>query len=249
MVSAASLFLCWQDLENSRQWFPIGRLDADAENSDYRFRYIGGARRAEQEVNFLPLVGFPDMEWDYHSDELFPIFQNRVLSPKRPDFAEYLRALDLGDDADPIVILSANEGRRLTDTFEVFPALVKKDDGSFVCRFFLHGGRHVSESAQVRLKLLEPGEELYLALEITNPRTTLAVQVQTTDYHMIGWAPRYLVDDLTKAMAESPGEYAASVVRFNPQPAPSSQRVLVELSGRWDRHEPMSGPDYRPLVP
>ena len=247
-MSAAALFLAWQDRKSSRQWFPIGRLDADAENSDYRFRYIGGAKRAAKGANFRPLVGFPDMDWDYRSDELFPIFQNRVLSPKRPDFVEYLRTLDLSDDADPIEILSANEGRRLTDTFEVFPELVKNDDGSFVCRFFLHGWRHVSESAQVRLERLEPGETLHLALELTNPRTTVAVQIQTTDYQMIGWAPRYLVDDLTKAMAESPGEYAASVVRVNPQPAPSSQRVLVELSGRWEQHEPMSGSDYKPLV-
>jgi hypothetical protein len=247
-MTTSTLYLAWQDREASRQWFPIGRLDADTENSEYRFRYIGGADRAKREVKFRPLVGFPHIEQDYRSPELFPIFQNRVMSPKRPDFPAYMRALDLGQDADPAEMLAVNGGRRMTDSFEVFPKLVKNDDGSFVCRFFLHGWRHTNEGAQERINSLAHGEPLYVAMELTNPRTGLAVQIQTTDYQMIGWAPRYLVDDLTAAMAESPGEYATSVVRVNPPPTPASQRVLVEMSSRWDKHEPMSGMDYQPLV-
>ena len=247
-MSTSTFFLAWQDSEASRQWFPIGRLDADAENSEYRFRYIVGAEQAGKEANFRPLVGFPDMYWDYRSSELFPMFQNRVLSPKRPDYIEYLSALDLDGNADSIAMLAVNGGRRVTDAFQVFPKLEKNDDGSFVCRFFLHGWRHASEAAQARIKSLERGEKLHVAVELTNPRTGLAVQIQTTDYHMLGWAPRYLVDDLTQAMAESQGQYDASVVRVNPVPTPASQRVLVQLSSRWENHQPMSGPDYQPLV-
>lgn len=76
----------------------------------------------------------------------------------------------------------------------------------------------------------------------------LAVQLQTTDYHVVGWAPRYLVSDLTAAMAESTDQYEARVVQINPLPPPSKQRVLIEMRGRWDRHEPMSGQDFQPLV-
>lgn len=90
-------------------------------------------------------------------------------------------------------------------------------------------------------------EQLYVTLELTNPVSRMAVQIQTTDYHMVGWAPRYLVADLVQAMAESP-KYAAQVVLVNPQPAPSKQRVLIEMRGSWDLHEPMSGPEFRPLV-
>ncbi len=247
-MSTNTLFLAWQDQEASRQWFPVGRLDADTENSEYRFRYVGGAARAAREANFHPLVGFPDWDWDYRSPELFPVFKNRVLSPKRPDFEEYLRALDLTGNADPIAMLAVNGGRRMTDTLEVFPHLQKNEDGSFVCRFFLHGWRHASKAAQERIDSLQSREKLNVAVELTNPQTVLAVQIQTTDYHMIGWAPRYLVDDLAQAMAESQGEYRASVVRVNPVPAPASQRVLAQLSSRWENHRPMSGPDYQPLV-
>ena len=68
------------------------------------------------------------------------------------------------------------------------------------------------------------------------------------DYHMIGWAPRYLVDDLATAMAESPDGYTAKVVRINPQPVPSRQRVLIEMKGFLDDHEPMNNEDFDPLV-
>ena len=254
-MATKTLFLSWQHTkeqegrDSSRTWFPVGRLDADIEKSTYRFRYIKGAKEACRVANFPPLPEFPYFDQSYESSELFPLFKNRIISPNRPDFADYLLALDLGKDAVPIEILSANGGRRVTDTFEVFPELTKDADGGFTCRFFLHGSRHVSEPAQERLNRLNPGEKLYLALELTNPLGELAVQIQTTDYLMLGWAPRYLVDDLTAAMEEAPGKYEAQVVKVNPQPAPSRQRVLVEMRSFWEDHEPMSGPDFQPLVP
>ena len=247
-MSEKTLFLAWQDKARSRQWFPIGRLDTDVEHPLYRFRYIGGAKRAEKEAGFPLLVEFPELDGDYKSSELFPLFQNRVMNRARPDLADYLRSLDLPEGAAPFEILSVSGGYRVTDAYEVFPKLVKHADGSFTCRFFLHGWRHVNPSAQQRIGRLEPKEKLYITLELTNPATVLAVQIQTTDYHMIGWTPRYLVPDLAAAMAGT-ASYSAHVVRINPQPAPSKQRVLIEMRGCWDKHEPMSSQDFQPLVP
>ena len=247
-MAEQTLFLAWHGAEENRLWFPVGRLDADVKRANYRFRYTEGAERARQEAGFPLLLEFPDLNRDYRSPELFPLFQNRIMSPVRPDFQSYLKALSLDEDAEPIEILAANGGRRITDPYEVFPKLVKQPDGSFSYKFFLHGWRRVSQSGQERLNQLEPGEELRIALELTNPRTRLAVQIQTTDCQIVGWAPHYLVNDLTRAMAESAGEYEAKVVRLNPQPAPSRQRLLIELSSHWDKYEPMSGPDYQPLV-
>ncbi len=245
-MSTGTLFLAWQDeREESRQWFPVGRLDI--EPSLYRFRYIRGTKRAEEEAGFPLLWDFPQLLEDYRSPDLFPLFQNRVMNRSRPDRPDHLRNLGLLENADPFEILSVSGGTRVTDAYEVFPKLVKDVDGRFACRFFLHGWRHVNESAQGRIDRLEPEEELYVTLELTNPATRLAVQIQTTDYHMIGWTPRYLVADLVAAMAESP-EYSARVVRLNPQPAPSKQRVLIEMRGLWNKHEPMTGEDFKPLV-
>lgn len=245
-MGTQALFLAWQDKKPSRQWFPIGRLDADVEHSEYRFRYTVGAARA-QKAGFPLAIEFPKLRENYHSSELFPLFKNRVIAPGRPDRVDYLSYLDLQEDANPVEILSASGGHRVTDSFEVFPKIETRGDGSFRCRFFLHGRCYVNADAQKRTKSLEPEERLYVTLELTNPATDLAVQIQTADYHMIGWAPCYLVDDLAQAMAENPDRYAAHVVRVNPLPPPSKQRLLIELNGHCS-HEPMSGSNFKPLV-
>lgn len=248
-MSEKTLFLAWQDKGVSRQWFPIGRLDADVEEEKYRFRYTGGAKRAEKEVGFPLLIDFPWLEKKYMSSTLFSLFGNRVMRPSRPDFKKYLKSLALTEDSDPMDMMAVSGGRRVTDSYEIFPQIVKKPDGGFACRFFLHGGKHVSPSAQERLGSLETGEDLYLALELTNPLSEKAVQIQTTDYHMIGWAPRYLAHDLSVALAGPSGSCQARVVQVNPLPVPSEERVLIEMSGNMGDYVPMSGPDFQPLVP
>ena len=243
-----TLFLAWQDKRLTRAWFPIGQLDVSVGRPAYRFRYTKGAKRAHENAGFDELLDFPDFDRDYKSSDLFPLFKNRIISASQPDFADYLRMLDLPGTAEPVEILEVGGGYRATDNFEVFPKIVRRADGCFSCRFFVHGWRHVNPEALERIETLESGEKLYVTIELTNPATRLAVQIQTIDYHMIGWAPRYLVGDLVHTMAESPGDYGATVVRINPAPAPSKQRLLVELVGRWPDHEPMTEGDFEPLV-
>lgn len=247
-MAEKTLFMAWQDRGPSRRWYPIGRLDADVENENYRFRYTGGAKRAKEAAGFPLIVSFPRLDGDYKSTKLFPTFRNRVMWPSRPDFKTYLKSLALTEGSDPIDMMAVSGGRRVTDFYEVFPPIIKQPNGDFACRFFLHGGRHTSKSAQERLEHLQSSETLYLALEVTNPLNELAVQIQTTDYQMIGWSPRYLAHDLALALAQSPGSCQAKVIQVNPLPAPSEHRVLIELSGRLGAHEPMSGPDFAPLT-
>lgn len=244
-MTARTLYLAWQDQTTTHAWFPVGRLDIEPHR--HRFRYIRGAEKAREATGFHPLIEFPNLYRTYWSDRLFALFRNRVIAPGRPDREQYLQWLDLSRDAGPFEILSVNGGNRVTDSYEVFPRIVKSGDGSFTCRFFLHGWRHVSAAAQQRLHRLNSGEELYVTLELSNPVHGLAVQLQTTDHQVIGWSPRYLVGDLVRAMVETP-KYRARVVRVNPVPAPSAWRVLIEVCGRWTSHEPMSDEDFEPLA-
>ena len=246
-MSKRTLFLAWQDSDPGGAWFPVGQLDADVDRPFYRFRYIGGAKRAQEKSGFPLLIEFPSLDGDYKAPELFPLFQNRVMNRKRPDFAEYLESLDLSGKVDPLEILSVNGGQRVTDTYEVFPKIEKDETGRFSCRFFLHGWRYVEQSAQDRINSLEPGERLSLTLELTNPATGSAVQIWTDDGFMIGSAPRYLVADFVASKSES-SEYSTRVVRVNPPSAPSMQSVLIEMSGCWKIYEPMSSKDFRPGV-
>ncbi|MCG0998225.1 hypothetical protein [Acetobacter persici] len=247
-MTTTILFLAWQD-KTSRRWYPVGKLEANVEQSYYKFVYISGALSAQKEAKFLPLADFPELFKKYESSELFPLFKNRVLSRGRPDFPEYLRQLDLNSSATAPEILAAGGGDRATDTLEVFPKLNKNENGHFCCKFFLHGWRYVNESAQKKLSSLQEGEELRLSLELTNPVTRIALQIHTPDYYMIGWTPRYLVDDILGSLKKSAvDEYKLKILRINYPPAPTKQRYLIEMVGTWPEHEPMSQGFFEPII-
>ncbi len=245
----ATLFLAWQNPGQSRAWYPIGRLDADSANGPYHFQYIRGVVKAQKEAGLQPLISFPDLKKHYESNELFPLFKNRLLSSEREEFIDFLKSLDLDvRKADPLTILAITEGKRQTDTLEVFPKITINEDSTFHCRFFLHGWRHVNAPAQERITYLTRGESLRVAIEMNNPATGLAIQIETLDYHMIGWTPRYLVLDLVRAIGQSFQDVSATVIRVNPAPAPLQQRVLIEMSGTWpNEFEPMTSEDFMSL--
>lgn len=241
----STLFVAWQAPDPTRAWFPIGRLDASPDRRDYVFRYTHGALHAQERAGFEPLIAFPEFDRRYEANELFPLFKNRILESNRKDFAEYLNWLDMDPaHADPIEILGLTGGERQTDSLEVFPKVLKLLDGTIRCRFFLHGLRHVSAAARQRAELLNEGETLQVAIEVNNPATTYAVQLQTADCHLIGWAPRYLVDDLRAALLEH-STISATVQRINRLGAPFARRVMVELRGGVPAtFEPMTSDEY-----
>jgi len=254
VTGETTLYVAWQDKSTSRLWFPVGRLDVDPDSPEFRFRYTMGAKLAKKERCFVEFLEFPSLEADYVSDTLFAFFWNRVIAPTRSDRLDYLGHLGLTADAKPFEVLSVNGGTRVTDSFEVFPMLKKGEDGTFSCRFFLHGWRYVTESARLRTDRLMQGEELTLSLDEENPVDKPAVAICASengrnDAVRIGWTPRYLVRDLAAVMTKSPNALSARVARLNPLPAPSTQRLLIELSGNWGTHTPMSDPALKPLVP
>lgn len=222
-----TLFLAWQ-APTARAWFAVGRLDADTEHSRYLFHYTRGALAAQKE-GFHPTVSFPKFDVCYHSSELFPMFKNRILGRQRRDFGEYLASLALARP-DPIEILAITGGERQTDSFEVFPKIEKQQDNSFSCRFFLHGLRPMSDTAQQRAMHLQPGESLGVSLELNNPKYGLAIQLTSHDYEFVGWTPRYIVGDLLQAIAQT-HRVSARVIQVNALDVPANRRVLVEMQG------------------
>ena len=75
-----ALFVAWRPpMPNQTGWRPVGRLEHDGEL--YRFWYLQGARKA----GFQPFAGMTDLNQIYESDELFPLFANRLLSKARPE--------------------------------------------------------------------------------------------------------------------------------------------------------------------
>src|SRR5437667_10297479 len=114
-----TLFLAWQHPE-SRAWYPVGKLTHDG--AEYQFVYTKGAQLANAQVGFQPLRTFPSFGDIYESDQLFPLFSNRLLSRSRPDFPDFVSWLNLPEtEDDPVIILARSGGRRETDQLEVFP--------------------------------------------------------------------------------------------------------------------------------
>ena len=107
-------------------WSPIGRLEFD--QGTYRFVYTKGVRTA---AGFTPFNGMEDLEEIYESDELLPVFANRLIPKSRPEYQAYLRwsAFDPANPPDPIAILGVTEGIRQTDLIEVFPCPVPDATG------------------------------------------------------------------------------------------------------------------------
>ncbi|MBS0167875.1 MAG: HIRAN domain-containing protein [Nitrospira sp.] len=234
----------------SAHWFPIGRLDGQREGSWFRFAYTRGVLAAQAKVGFQPLAAFPRLDQVYELEELFPLFRNRVISPMREDYAEYLDRLCLSaDQADPFDILAISGGGKQTDNLEVFPELQTRLDGTFFCRFFLHGWDHLNVMSQDRLQHLEPGEALQVSVELNHPATGPTVRLHTTDDSLIlGWAPRYLAHCVARSVSSGLGHFHARVVQLNQPPSPRSQRVLVELEGAFPAgHEPMNSEEFHSL--
>ena len=248
-----TLFVAWKDTQNTRGWYPVGRLDADVAQASYRFRYVHGALQAKQNCSFSPFDSFPDFDAEYMSSELFPFFLNRLQNSSRPSFWEYLRRLDLqphaGEAFDPIEVLAVSEGRRATDNLEIFPKVERAHGGAFAIKFFLHGWRHIHPDGAAQILKLREGEDLGVAIEVTNAATSFAVQMQTLNRVVIGYAPRYLVQDLVQVISRCSLPVSAKVSRLNSPPAPPSQRLLIAFEGCWpEGYEPMSGEQFRPLA-
>jgi hypothetical protein len=252
-----TLFLAW-GLHRSAisigsggaHWFPIGRLEGEPERGWFRFAYTRGVLAAQAKVGFQPLAAFPRLDEVYESWDLFPLFRNRVISPTREDYAEYLDRLSLSaDQADPFDILAISGGGKQTDNLEVFPELRASRDKSFSCRFFLHGWDHLNATAQDRLQHLEADEPLHVSVGLNHLTTGPTVELHTMDdSFMLGWVPRYLAHCVARSVSSGLGHFRACVVRLNQPPAPRSQRVLIELEGAFPPgYEPMNSEEFRYL--
>jgi len=235
-----AVYVAWRTGdETSISWTPIGRLERH--DGVYRFVYTRGARSAE---DFPRLPGMSRLDEVYESDELFPVFANRLLSRSRPEYEAYLRwgGFDPADPPDPLAILGVTEGMRATDSIEVFPQPLLDSDGCFVSKFFLHGIRWCAPEAIERITRLEPDEPLALMSDWMNDADPRAVAVRTMDRyarHLIGYIPRYMATDFQHLMYRcGPDTVDVKVERVNHR-APLQMRLLCRIRACWP-------PDFRP---
>lgn len=212
----------WQDPE-SRLFHNVGTLTADSAG-EFRFTYEPAAGNLD---SFRPFAAFPSFDRIYRSERLFPFFVNRVMSPRRPDFDEYLDALGLTpEQADPIELLARSGGTRATDTVHVVAEPARQGDME-VTRFLVSGCRYVAGAAE-RIEQLEAGQQLAIRPESDNPQDERALLLDAASGEAIGWIPRYLLDYVHKHLSqgEDPRVY---VERVNGPEASWHMRVLARM--------------------
>lgn len=247
----STLFLAWQD-PASRCWFPVGKLATH--NGGYRFVYTKGAQRAAEKCQFSPLTLFPDLKAVYESDQLFPLFANRLPQRSRTDYAAFVEWLNLPkDEEDPIAVLVRSGGRRVTDNLEILPAPEPDESGSYHIHFFAHGLRHLADESIQRIEHLRVDERLLLVHDFQNPVDPWAIMLRTHDTfpgdrYFVGYCPRYLRDDFIQIVSECVVPPFVAVERLNPAPAPLQLRLLCSMTACWPADfRPFAGEDYEPL--
>lgn len=240
-----ALFVAWRPESPNEGWRPVGRLEH--EDGTYRFFYTQGAKKP----GFRPFDHMDAFDQVYESDELFPVFANRLLSTSRPEYEEFLKwgGFDQNHHPDPIVILGLTEGRRQTDAIEVFPCPKPDDYGNYFNKFFLHGIRWLGDQAAQRIARLRNDEALKVMFDVQNDHDSNAVAVRTEDDRvLIGYFPRYLACDVKRMLASCASDDLHLFVDRLNLDAPQQNRVLCRMNACWPQDfVPCSGEDFEPI--
>lgn len=222
------LLVVWQD-PSSRRFVPVAEL-SQLSDGTFAFRYLPEAAAAH---DFFALVEYPDLEKTYVSEVLPVFFANRVMSPDRYNYAQYLAWLGLegANPKDvPIEVLARTGGGRATDTFHVVDRPLR-DESEFVSRFFVSGIRYVESSDEVA-NALSAGDRLELRRQPDNEVNPRAVIVNVDNGRQLGWVPDWLCGEVSD-MLDAGWHLQLVAERVNPS-APAHTRVMCLLKG--DRH-------------
>lgn len=240
------LYVTWRHPEGSIH--PVGLLTRRVLNGSdsYRFVYLKGSESIE---GFRHLPGLPELHDAYESEYLFPVFRNRQMSRRRPDYEQCVKKLNLGSDSHPFEVMARNEGRKLTDRIEVFAPPTPNTDGNLRTLFFARGIRHRPGDSQA-ITALQVGDRLVLEDDPENEYNPRAIFINTLQLRPVGWVPDYLVDTVHE-LRDLAGEEAISVTaeHINPPDAAPSMRLICRLTAPWpDHYEPLTDPEYQPIV-
>jgi hypothetical protein len=230
-VGVDRLVVAWQNPVTGGAITPIGLLDKTEQG--YAFAYL---RRAQTLPGFRPLLGLEDLNRRYESQTLFPLFRQRLMDRRRPDYTRYLKVLGLPDGVDPLGEMARSGGRRAGDSLFVVPEPLIDAQGRTSTEFFVHGVRHKA-GAEARISTLRPGDRLGLRHEPSNPVNQRALLV-THDGDQLGYVPDLLVDYMHTARENS--DLAITVAQVNGPDAPPNLRLRAHVEGSVPR-------GYRPF--
>lgn len=224
---------------------PVGVLTRRLTSCGESFRFVY-LKAAEQFEGFVSLPGLPDLHSAYESKRLFPVFRNRLMPRRRPDYGDFVQRLDLDADTDPFEVLIRSEGWRATDRIEVFGHPARTSDGELTTLFFVRGIRHLEGAAEAVAEV-HKGDFLGFEDEPGNPVNRRAILVNSRTGRKVGWVPDCLLE-MVHDLREM-GDVELRAEHVNPDTSPPHMRLLCKLTAPWpDDYEPLAGPDYQPIV-
>ncbi|NES74346.1 MULTISPECIES: HIRAN domain-containing protein [unclassified Okeania] len=240
------LFLAWQD-SVTRSWFPVGSLTY--KNNWYEFVYLRGAEEAKNKCGFSGIWSLNEFDKVYRSQELLPVFSHRIMKKTRPDYPDFISWQNLSETEDePMVLLSRSGGKKVTDNYEIFPYPEQDENGVYHLYFFSHGLRYMASETIEKIKKLEVGETLFLMHDAQNNFDRDALMLRTKDFYLLGFCPRYLLNDVFPLLKKYPDAVKVILERVNLPPAPLQMRLLCHLIVKHDDFQPFSSEMYESLA-
>ena len=240
-VEDRRIYLSWQSPADGRRYI-VGRLDRT--QGRYRFVYTQGVKNRR----FLPVMGMSDLHRAYESETLFPIFKNRLLSERRPEYPRYIRWLGLAEgDVDELEVLARSEGRKATDSFQTPPDLTAENGRVEVC-FCVHDVLQCESEAM--LGGLAEGEALQLRFdsESGTDRRVALVCVGRPE-RRLGYLPPYLASVTGDFLRQWPDSVEVRVKKINAD-APYDLKLLClmvcDVSGLPNQQFEL-GEEFAPL--
>ncbi len=229
---------------------PVGILTrrvSDQPDGEVSFRFVY-LKAAKQIDGFENLPGLPELHRVYESPYLFPVFENRQMPRRRPDYADYVRELDLDVTSDPFEVLARSEGWKATDRIEVFAYPERTPEGDIKMLFFARGIRHL-DGAAAAVSDVRRGDVLNLVDDPDNDVNPRAMLMSNRTGQTVGWVPNYLVDMIHELRESFGVDVEITAEHVNPETTPPHMRLLCQLLAPWpDGYEPLSAPEFQPIV-
>lgn len=227
-IPTQSAHLIWQSPLGkgfSRRRLPVALLRATPQIGEVSFQYLHGTEAFEnaKAEGFDGYTGIP-LDREDTSDAINTLGR-RLLSPERPDYAEYLARFGLNPDHGLSTLsLLAYTGAKLTsdsfsvaDTFEGF-------EGNFRYVFDVAGRRHAENFTPAP----QVGDQVIFRAEPDNTQDSNAIELLDGDYCRYGYVNACQADVVKRWLSN--GSVTGSVFRVNGRTGYPRLFVLAEIS-------------------
>ena len=200
-MNSNSVIMVWKEPKTRRN-YAVGEIRKTKEGFTFQYSYeINEAMKAGFEL----LLPFQELNKEYNSDALFPIFSTRLPDKKRPDIEEILKKYGISE-YDSFELLKC--GAKLPTDNLRFEKEIKEIDELDNFKFCLAGSRHylgcedrTCEKNNLIKYLQGENNEIRLVQENDNEFDNKAIKAEYNG-NTIGYIPRYYTEVINTALNE-----------------------------------------------